>query len=49
MHLLYVSPKANSTKTYLFKRYLFRGLSMLLTHQTFVTFTKSQKYFTVYV
>ena len=43
-----VTPHGNKTKTYLFhKRYLHRGTSMLLTHQTFETSSQSQKYFSV--
>ena len=43
-----VAPHGNRTKTYLFnEKCLLSGASILLTHQTFGTSTKSQKYFSV--
>ena len=48
MQFCHVTPLENSTKIYLFKWCLFSGPSMLLTHQTYVIFMKSQKYFPVW-
>ena len=42
MQFWYITPHGNSTKTYLFRKRLLKSPSMLLTHQTFVTFTKSK-------
>ena len=38
-----VTPHDNSTKIYLLKRCLLRGPSILLAHETFVTFYKISK------
>ena len=45
MQFWHVTSHGNSSKRYLFRRCLLRCFFMLLTHQLFATFMKSQKYF----